>query len=180
MTEPRTMPALSVRQPYAAAILAGVKKVENRTWIPGLWQGWNPDRDGELPRSRHLWTALHAGQRWYDFPEVHYLRGQARADELAALEVDWRELWPASPRWSVLPLGVILGVVRWVGAVRSDDRYLAEDTWAAHEPDTWAWLIHGVYPLKTPIPYKGGLGLFQVAAPVAEQIRLELAPVLRP
>lgn len=36
MTAPRTVPALSVKQPWAALILAGEKTVENRSWTRRL------------------------------------------------------------------------------------------------------------------------------------------------
>ncbi len=83
------IPCLSVMQPYAAAIIAGIKPVENRTWAPPAW----------LLGRRFL---IHAGL------------GEKYLDDLHAM-LKVRQNWPRGPRR--FKRGVILGhcrLVRWV------------------------------------------------------------------
>ncbi len=61
-----TMPLLSVRQPFAAALLAGVKRAENRSWRPPEWNRWRP---GDPNRPEARWYALHAGQQFFKFAD---------------------------------------------------------------------------------------------------------------
>lgn len=61
-----TMPLLSVRQPFAAALLSGMKRAENRGWRPPDWKHW---RAGQPNRPEAKWYALHAGQQFFSFAD---------------------------------------------------------------------------------------------------------------
>lgn len=96
----RVPSALTLQQPYAMAIAAGVKTVENRTWRR------------EIPEAG-LWTGLHAGKTLYGSPErsallVRLWRRPPSEQHL------WPEvpLWPDCPPLEQLPRGVMLGVMR--------------------------------------------------------------------
>lgn len=83
------MRALSIRQPYAWAIIAGLKPVENRTWYSGY--------RGPL--------AIHAGVSWYD--------GRKNGEEDM---LRWARQAGLEPPPSLL--GGIIGVVDMIDCVK--------------------------------------------------------------
>jgi len=86
------MKALTICQPWASAIMTGIKKVENRKW--------RTNYTGPL--------AIHAGQskEWYNWIEPDH--------PLCPL------LRPLQP-WDKLPFGAILGVVELISADSIED-----------------------------------------------------------
>ncbi len=136
----RNWRALSVRQPMAHAIAAGVKVHENRPR-----RMLSPER---FPR----WVALHSSQGYWPAPNWHQL---------------WPDY--DGPPIRELPKGVLLGVMRldWMreypnGTPRTmcaADASMRSDPWAS---GPWCLRI-GVYlPLPDPIPAKGKLGFWRV------------------
>lgn len=124
------IPALTLHQPWATLVMAGAKRVENRTWAPVQLTA---------PVPTPLWVAIHAG---------------VRVDRDALLEVGHAH--PAlQPLLSgQLPRGVILGIVRverasWLADVR--------DPWATGPR---CWMIDRVLRLEEPIPARGRQGLW--------------------
>lgn len=95
------MRAITVRQPWASAIIVGPKRVENRSWP------W--------PSTLRLpsWIAIHAG---------------ARLDE-GDLE-QARRLWPECPGRGELPTRAILGVVQVVRGRIGTAQVCRQDPWA--------------------------------------------------
>ena len=79
--------AVTVLQPYASAIAAGVKPWENRP---------RPIRLDDGP----IWLALHAGLKLYPSAEI-YQRAYRKSG-----------VWPDAPDLAALPMGAILGVMR--------------------------------------------------------------------
>jgi len=61
------MKALSIRQPWASLIMAGIKPVENRTWKTNF-------------RGR-IW--IHAGKR-YDYDGEHWIMDNFKYDQVTA------------------------------------------------------------------------------------------------
>lgn len=137
------MRALTIKQPWASLIMAGVKDVENRSWpvpktLPQWYlQGgtrWRPGSADDAWAQRHggtpdgpfpfrLW--VHAGLRWapewcgwmdVDDPRLHTLeRVGAQLDEDANGGGYWR-VWPPS-----LPSGVLLGSVLVIDCHHADE-----------------------------------------------------------
>jgi hypothetical protein len=93
------MKALTVLQPFASALCAAVKPVENRTWPPG-----NQLHIGE-------WLAIHAGKRWIDYQK------------------EWlRKNWSDAPLLSEsFPRGVIIGACRYNGIAGPIEQAQAEE-----------------------------------------------------
>lgn len=79
------MLCLTVQQPFASALVAGAKDVENRTWSP---RGLQP---GD-------WLAIHAGRTNYP-------------DHGAWATV--RGMWRGMPPKSQMPYGAVIGAVRF-------------------------------------------------------------------
>lgn len=165
------MRVLSVRQPWAWAIIHGGKDVENRVRnIAGAYRG---------P------VAIHAGLAWDRFwPEDGPLE-DAMLDEMHRRR--HRKPWPWNEH-----RGAIIGVVDLVdvhtvanGRVCYDHgrpdglREAAQrgdgvcSRWA--EPEAWHLVLANPRPIKTPISLRGGLGLRwldpEVRAMVADQLR---------
>lgn len=140
---------LSIRQPWASAIVDGPKRIENRTW-----------------KRNHagFYIAIHAGKSF-------------EAD--AHCDIAIARLWDDMPREKVdFTLGAIIGiarVARFVRFVPSEGHYaykLYQDD--AHRPwmaGPWCWVLEDVIALDEPIPMKGQLGLFGLDEPVVETLR---------
>jgi ASCH domain len=132
--------ALTVRQPWAAAIAYGDKRVENRTWkAPGLGR-----------------VVIHAGKAAdWDAPGMAWT-----AAGLAPYGPGCtRSMWAGS-----LALGEIVAVAEVTGChdwtrCRSPDGTLCSP-WAAR--GQWHWVLGSVRPLAVPAPCKGALGLWAV------------------
>lgn len=87
----KTIPCLSIRQPWAWAIVHGYKPIENRTWNTGF-------------RGRLL---IHAGKTWKDSEKA----------DLADLRIHFPEIpWPET-----FELGGIVGEAVMLGAVAENN-----------------------------------------------------------
>ena len=118
------MKALSVRQPWAWAILHAGKDVENRTWGTRF--------RGQL--------AIHAGKS-IDKEAVARLR-------MSGYDVPMN-----------LPTGCLVGEIEVTDCVNNRFRDKVSSEWAE---DNFCFMLANPQPYKTPIPYKGQLGLFDV------------------
>lgn len=154
------MRVLTVRQPWAWAIIHGGKDVENRTRnIAGGYRG---------P------VAIHAAAKFHreDFELA------LKNSELAPIDF-----------WSEFCLGEIIGVVDLVGVHESGCLYPdgKGGTVGCWNPESdmlcSPWGMNGVYhlglakprPLNTPIPAKGKLGLWRPSSELEAQIMEQLA-----
>lgn len=170
-----------MQQPWAWAIVAGGKTVENRTQ---LWTYRGP-------------LLIHAGQRWSDRGGRSPLIGGARLDWLrdhgwtpsagrsAVLEEYTRRGVPRSTE--LFPTGVILGAVDLVDVHPAEagccDSPWAEQSYAEHGGKTRRDVVHLVLEnpveLLDPIPYAGRLGLWtpdpDVEAAVPSRARRRVA-----
>ena len=116
------MKCLSVRQPWASLIVAGLKEVENRSWMPRY--------RGPL--------LIHAGASM----TVSDLDSTARR---YGIEVDR----------SSLVFGAIIGAVDLI-----DCKKKVSSRW--HVRGQVGWYLANPRRLRTPIPYKGRLQIFDV------------------
>jgi len=102
------MKALSIHQPFASAIIEGVKKVENRTW-------------GYLSLTGQT-IAIHAtSKRWNP--------GLLEKSQI-------RKLWPKCHDPKSFKLGCILGTVRIRAILGVDDPAVRNDPWSTG-PKCW-------------------------------------------
>jgi hypothetical protein len=138
------MKALSVRQPWAGLIAAGIKNVENRTWRP--------------PRGKLL---ICAGIAKVNTDDVRLAREMCKA------------LGTAYPSDLCVRTGAALATVEVVGTMEKEDGdkiqydfpdvYLVDGvvdaTW--YNPGCIGWLLANAR-LVRPFPVKGKLGIFEV------------------
>lgn len=157
------MRGLTVRQPWAWAIIRGGKDVENRSRnLAGSYRG---------P------VAIQAGRVW----------DQGAMATLARLVPHWNTASkPGEDPWAHRPdgvLGAIIGVVDLVDVHDySDERCHRGDgveilpcsPWA--EPHAWHLVLANPRPLASPIPWRGALGLWPVPADLEAQIRAGATP----
>lgn len=130
-------PALSVRQPWAWAILYARKDVENRSWAPRFGLDELLGRD----------LLIHAGRVVQD-------------DAVEVVEAISGHAVPQR-----LPTGGVVGVVRLVEVHHASDCYMTCSLWA--QTDSWHWVLGRARPLARLVPCPGRLGLFRPGVPVA-------------
>lgn len=133
------MKALSIKQPWASLIMSGRKEIEVRTW--------KTDYRGPL--------TIHAGKK-IDREAMDFFLG-----------ID-----PIRPRCKIIkglnfPTGCILGKVELVSIelMIPDDWYRWRPFHIVPGPYTGlfhAWWLSNPNKLKTPIPFKGQQGLFNI------------------
>lgn len=136
------MKCISLLQPYASAIIAGPKRVENR-----------PRSMFAIPDGG-IWVGIHASKGWWD------INWQL-----------WRRDWPdASMLPSSYPRGVVLGAAHFVEVRKYAETVPVEQIAADLGP--WAfgpvcYLIDRVVALPEPVACKGALGLWAPTADVS-------------
>lgn len=142
--------ALTLWRPWAASIVHGPKRVENRPWAPPL----RFLDDG-------LWLALHAGRVW-DGGDARYIRDHwpEIPGWVAAEDVEREVAWPELYRQQ----GVV-GVARVVRAYRIDD--LEKNPWAF---GPWCWELADVRRLEEPIAVRGAQGLWGLPREIEEEL----------
>jgi hypothetical protein len=129
------MKCLSVRQPWAWAILYAGKDVENRTWAPGK---------ALKPGDR---LAIHASKMF----DVDGLRWICANHEELGLKL---EDIPIDPK--AYPVGCVVGSVEFLGITDAAD---CNGRWFFGPV---GWLVSNPVALAEPVPMKGRLGLFEV------------------
>jgi hypothetical protein len=82
-----------------------------------------------------------------------------------------------------LPLGAVIGVVRCVGCVFTDDAN--QDTFDASDPAVefgllrpgkWVWVCVDAAVLPQPVPLRGKLGLFKISSSLLAGVASSYAP----
>lgn len=137
------MMGLTLLEPWASLMAAGLKRIETRSWCT--------DYRGELviQASASKKSCRHS----YDVEKLFKEAG-----------MPWPDDWPVSPEG--YPRGRILGVCRLIDCVEMDadiinrvpQRERAFGVWA---PGRFAWIAPSFRRVE-PIPWKGSLGLWKV------------------
>ena len=148
------MMALTIHQPWAWAIAAGHKRVENRNWT----------------RRYRGPLAIHASVRW-DADGEHVVPGLVLPPK-----------WWTEP--GVLPRGAFVAVAELVDVcaetVNTMRRAPLGEVWCGCGP--WAvpglyhWKLTGVRALDAPVPCRGAQGLWSVPDEVRRLLAVEPAP----
>ena len=144
------MRAITVRQPFADAIVLGKKRVENRTKNLGAQPG--------------EWIAIHAAKQHYAEGDGAFLRSDALRTQFWR---HWAQLWPL---YYQLPMGTVNARSRVLGAARVARvvpyHQVAHDPWAIAGHDHCIVFDRAV-ALTTPLQAQGALGLWTLP-PVIE------------
>lgn len=143
------IPTLSLQQPYATALVAGPKDIENR-----------PRRIFRVPPGG-MWVAIHSSRTHHGGREAESVRRLVRS------------IWPDLPPTFRLPLGATLGAVRFDADFAYPDYHvdngLDEATNEAISANPWAfgpwcYRVAERRALTTPLPATGALGPWNVAS----------------
>lgn len=152
MTQPPTK-ALTVWQPWATALVEGVKTVENRRWAP-RW-----------PEGVPLTVAIHAAAR------------EPSALDLRIMRWLWPEMVDDAERAGrrvieqMFPTSALVGVVRFSAFVRLDSsagRAFQDDPWATGPR---LWVVGAASRLAEPIPMAGSRGLWRLPELVGRRLQ---------
>ena len=130
------MKALSLTQPWSTLVVTGAKRFETRSW--------STKYRGPL--------LIHAAKRFPAYAKDYALEVYRNAAVLPDF-----------------PLGAIVGRVYLLEVVHVEDLLalsIQEAKYGDYTPGRWVWQLAGAEMFETPIPYKGALGLFEVALPV--------------
>lgn len=188
------MIALSLRQPWATAVLRLNKRIENRRWStrvrgPFLIHAAKGMTLAELDSARTFCAAARAEETRHAVFEDYQPIDKAFFGQTAPLA--WSpsagRKWLALAR-QTMPFGAIVGIARLVDVVpprppppRPEDApraawypQRARSAWRWHMPEQYGFVLEDVHELTTPIPYVGTLGFFDVAQEVVELAKSRL------
>ena len=142
------MKTISLWQPYASLIAAGVKTIETRGWAPP--KGLMGQR-----------VAIHAAKTI----ETSDVRDRRRHDRIAAA-LNSPE-WDANiPRGAVVctaildHAGLVHGAERNGQVTVDGNRLVAVDEWGDFGPGRWLWFLRDVEPVDPPVPARGHQGFW--------------------
>lgn len=129
------MKCLSIQQPWASLICGGIKDVENRSWRV-------KDAPGRI--------LIHAGKSMRFNPEEIPLFFEVLISN--AITCGY------IPEIADMPMGAIIGYADIVGFTEECTSDWAQEGHGAE----WKWQIENARLFKSPIPYRGWQGLFEV------------------
>ena len=136
------MKAISLWQPWASAIVLGLKRIETR--------GWATSHRGPL--------AIHAAKRWTpderDFCR-HFARVHGRPELLDP------------PRGALI--GVVDLVAALPSEALEEGLSETERDLGNYGPGRFGWVLEDVLAFRAPIPYRGMQGLFNVPDEVVRE-----------
>ena len=142
------MRALTIQQPWAWAVAAGYKRIENRTWspVPGAF------RLGER-------IAIHAGKTldqsfpWRDLEHAH--KGPLPAGVTV-------------PGTGELVFGAIIATAKVTRFVAVPDKLSPTDRAWFQGP--WGWMLEDVRRVAPPVEVRGALSLWYLGANATELV----------
>lgn len=136
------MKTISLWQPWAAAIVAGVKTIETRHW--------STNYRGPI--------AIHAALK--TSPELKRITAQAFMDGYGDAFRNVRYF-----SWFEMPRGAIVATAELVAVYSTDDERLnpsgKDRYWGDFSANRYGWILSGIQPLRYPLPWKGSQGLFE-------------------
>ncbi|HWA07949.1 MAG TPA: ASCH domain-containing protein [Opitutaceae bacterium] len=140
------MKALSLWQPWASAIPAGLKKIETR--------GWSTRYRGRLAIHAAK-THTEALREWYHW---NVATQAAARDAFAKIGVrDFEEI----PLGCIVATCDLIDCVPTVALVAGKKINPVEALWGNYAPERFGWLLDNIVALKEPIPCLGKQGLFE-------------------
>lgn len=154
------MKAISLWQPWASLVAAGIKLVETRSWFT--------DRRGTL--------AIHAAKHRLTRPQVDAMRRELH--EMTAL------LYPdkycsVHPEMMLdaLPYGAVVAVVQLIACRDTNsvrERVSAQERLCGDfRPGRFAWMFERVQRLRSPVACRGFQGIFELPLSITDQVNIE-------
>lgn len=148
------MKGLTIHQPYATLIAAGVKHIETRSWATDY---------------RGL-VLIHAGKRWDEEVSGECATAQAFVEEDVGIPGSLEVLWPVLCDWK-RTLGAGLAIANLVDCRAMEEAPNAiEESWGGFGPGRFGWVFEEIRPLAMPVPCRGAQGLWDVPEDVLGQV----------
>jgi len=160
--------AITLHQPWAAAIASGLKSIETRSWTTN-YRGCLLIHAGAKGYDSHSHRMLadevreHVESRCY----AHFLRPLSLGAIVAYAEL-------------VACEATLIGAARepWLKTVPRAERILGD-----FGQGRWLWQLENVIPLREPVPCRGSLGLWKPPDDVLRAVRkgltIDLTAILR-
>lgn len=144
------MKAITIWQPWAGALAAGIKENETRSW-PTKYRGPIAIHSA-MKAIQHTWSNL-------------YMNNEAR--EVISRRLDLPEIFDGP---ATFPMGCILATAELVDCIKITPEYIAtltpdELALGDYTLGRYAWKLENVKLLPEPIPAKGRQGLWNCDAP---------------
>ena len=156
------MKALTLYQPWASLIAAGIKTTETRDWAP------YQDLIGRR-------IAIHAGRQVIANPR--YL-DPAVWDAAATL---FGQRWDlAIPKGAIVATAVVAHAYRIKQGQETNSRQGRKDPYGNYQPGRWVWVLEDIEQLEPPVPARGSLGLWEWHQHEEDQAQGQLALTLPP
>lgn len=154
------MKVITIRQPFAAAILAGLKRYEIRSW-----------------QTRHRGPLLIHAAGSYDFDAIADVLGSPKQARLLGLG-DARSVELGAAR---LPMSAIVGLVELQAIRPTDDVPTRGRGWGDFPPGYFAWKLGDPCRLP-PVPMAGRLGIWdlELSPTLAAALKKSPGPALTP
>lgn len=160
------MKAISLWQPWAAAIVFGVKRNETRHWSTA--------HRGPI--------AIHAAKTRRD-PKTRQPLREAFEDILSDFGAESRCAFgdQLALDFDTLPFGAIVGVANLAACVPTRGLQVTplEENWGNYEPGRFAWQFDTVWRLREPVPCVGRQGIFDVTLTDAEMVGAKIVGEFR-
>ena len=152
------MEALTIWQPWAWAIGAGLKLVENRSWLPS----WKRLKEGDD-------LAIHAGAQAPSREDYHSMRLTARSLGLEVPSINGNEFSGAFGRGRIVAVATFAGIARARGDLAERQR----PWWVG----PYGWLLTNVRQLNlgTSPMVLGQQGLWPLTPGLEQRVRGQLA-----
>lgn len=147
------MKALTITQPWASAIVLGLKTIETRSWTTSY--------RGEI--------AIHAAKGYpayaREFAEDELVEGRGLANP------------PLGAVIAVARLAAVKRAEDLLAEWGTDPRWTLEKMYGHYAPKCYGWVLEDVRPLVEPIACKGALGVWMLPANVASRVRQRIPTV---
>ncbi len=137
------MKALTLYQPWASLVAAGIKTTETRDWAPHTY----------LIGER---IAIHAGR--HVVANHRYLNPAVR-DAVTDL---FGQRWDlVIPKGAIVATAVVAHAYRVNESANHNGQAHQKDPYGNYQPGRWIWVLEDIKPLEPPIPARGSLGLWE-------------------
>lgn len=154
------MKAISLWQPWASLIAAGIKLVETRSW----------------PIERRGPLAIHAAKHRLTRRQRDALRTELEEMSIL-LYPDRRCVAPPEVMLDALPYGAVVAVVHVIACRDTSevrDRVTAQERMCGDfRPGRFAWMFQRVQKLRSPVAWRGAQGIFELPLSIVDQINIE-------
>lgn len=154
------MKAISLWQPWASLIAAGIKLVETRSW----------------PIERRGPLAIHAAKHRLTRRQVDAMRRELHEVTALLYPDKYCSVHPLM-MLDALPYGAVVAIVHVIACRDTNEvreRVSAQERMCGDfRPGRFAWMFERVQKLRSPVACRGAQGIFELPLSIVDQINIE-------